>query len=35
LGRTEAFGGQLLLCDHCAQEHDVYHSCQSPTFLSS
>ncbi|HXH09056.1 MAG TPA: IS91 family transposase [Alphaproteobacteria bacterium] len=25
--RTEALGGQLLQCDHCGQEHYVYHSC--------
>ena len=27
--RTEALGGQLLQCDHCGQEHDVYHSCRN------
>jgi hypothetical protein len=26
--RTEALGGQLLQCDHCGQDHDVYHSCR-------
>jgi hypothetical protein len=27
-GRTEVLGGHLLPCDHCGQEHDVYHSCR-------
>ena len=27
--RTEALGGQLLQCDHCGQEHYVYHSCRN------
>jgi Transposase zinc-binding domain/Putative transposase len=27
--RTEALGGQLLQCEHCGQEHDVYHSCRN------
>jgi len=27
--RTEAWGGQLLQCDHCGQEHYVYHSCRN------
>jgi Putative transposase/Transposase zinc-binding domain len=27
--RTEALGGQLLPCDRCGQEHDVYHSCRN------
>jgi hypothetical protein len=27
--RTEALGGQLLPCDHCGQEHYVYHSCRN------
>jgi hypothetical protein len=26
--RTEALGGQLWQCDHCGQEHFVYHSCR-------
>src|SRR5215218_7313409 len=26
--RTEALGGQLWPCDHCGQEHYVYHSCR-------
>jgi hypothetical protein len=26
--RTEAFGGHLLQCDHCGQEHYAYHSCR-------
>jgi hypothetical protein len=26
--RTEALGGQLLPCQRCGQEHDVYHSCR-------
>jgi hypothetical protein len=26
--RTEALGGHLWPCDHCGQEHDVYHSCR-------
>jgi Putative transposase/Transposase zinc-binding domain len=26
--RTEALGGQLLQCEHCGQEHYVYHSCR-------
>ena len=26
--RTEALGGQLLQCDHCGQEHSVYHACR-------
>ena len=28
-GRTEVLGGHLLQCDHCDQEHDVYHSCRN------
>ena len=28
-GRTDALGGQLLQCDHCGQEHYVYHSCRN------
>jgi Putative transposase/Transposase zinc-binding domain len=27
--RTEALGGQLLQCEHCGQEHYVYHSCRN------
>jgi hypothetical protein len=27
--RTEALGGHLLQCDHCGQEHYVYHSCRN------
>jgi Transposase zinc-binding domain len=27
--RTEALGGQLWPCDHCGQEHYVYHSCRN------
>jgi hypothetical protein len=27
--RTEVLGGQLLQCDHCGQEHYVYHSCRN------
>jgi hypothetical protein len=27
--RTAAFGGHLLPCDHCGQEHDVYHACRN------
>jgi hypothetical protein len=27
--RTEALGGQLCQCDHCGQEHYVYHSCRN------
>jgi hypothetical protein len=27
--RTETLGGQLLQCDHCGQEHYVYHSCRN------
>jgi Putative transposase/Transposase zinc-binding domain len=27
--RTEALGGHLLQCDHCSQEHYVYHSCRN------
>jgi Putative transposase/Transposase zinc-binding domain len=27
--RTEALGGHLLPCDHCGQEHYVYHSCRN------
>jgi Putative transposase/Transposase zinc-binding domain len=27
--RTEVLGGQLWPCDHCGQEHDVYHSCRN------
>jgi Putative transposase/Transposase zinc-binding domain len=27
--RTEVLGGQLLPCDHCGQEHYVYHSCRN------
>lgn len=26
--RPEALGGQLLQCEHCGQEHYVYHSCR-------
>jgi hypothetical protein len=26
--RTEALGGQLRPCEHCGQEHYVYHSCR-------
>ena len=28
-GRTEALGGHLLQCDHCGQEHYIYHSCRN------
>jgi hypothetical protein len=27
--RTEALGGQRLQCEHCGQDHDVYHSCRN------
>jgi Putative transposase/Transposase zinc-binding domain len=27
--RTEVLGGHLLQCDHCGQEHYVYHSCRN------
>jgi Transposase zinc-binding domain/Putative transposase len=27
--RTEAFGGHLWPCDHCGQEHYVYHACRN------
>jgi hypothetical protein len=27
--RTAAMGGQVYLCDHCGQEHYVYHSCRN------
>jgi Putative transposase/Transposase zinc-binding domain len=27
--RTEVLGGQLLPCEHCGQEHYVYHSCRN------
>jgi Transposase zinc-binding domain len=27
--RTEALGGHLLQCEHCGQEHYVYHSCRN------
>jgi hypothetical protein len=27
--RTEALGGHLLQCNHCGQEHYVYHSCRN------
>jgi hypothetical protein len=27
--RTEVLGGQLLRCEHCGQEHYVYHSCRN------
>jgi len=27
--RTEVLGGQLLQCEHCGQEHYVYHSCRN------
>jgi len=27
--RTEALGEHLLQCDHCGQEHYVYHSCRN------
>jgi hypothetical protein len=26
--RTETLGGHLWPCEHCGQEHDVYHSCR-------
>jgi hypothetical protein len=27
--RTEVLGGHLLQCEHCGQEHYVYHSCRN------
>jgi Putative transposase/Transposase zinc-binding domain len=27
--RTEVLGGHLLQCDHCGQEHYIYHSCRN------
>jgi hypothetical protein len=27
--RTPALGGQLYVCNHCGQEHYVYHSCRN------